>query len=78
MKNPIQLLSLIYIKNQEIRNLIESQFENEGGRYIRYYPSNTEFEKNIGDYDKINSWLKSEGYVIKNENDYLYIMFDFS
>jgi hypothetical protein len=78
MKNPIQLVSLIYVENQEIRNLIESQYEDVGGRYHRYYPNDSDYDANEGDTDKINSWLESEGYTIKNENNYLYLMIDFS
>jgi len=78
MKNTIQLVSLIYVENQEIRELIESKFNDCGGRYHRYYPSNSEFDDNEGDTDKINSWLDSDGYTINSDNENLYLMIDFS
>ena len=77
MKNVRQLLELSSIKDQEIRELFEKEYEDalsSSDNYFRYYPSDNSYDTIDGLTDKINEWLVKEGYSINLHEEYFYII----
>jgi hypothetical protein len=77
LKNPIQLLTVREVKDDEVRNAIDSMFEEiSNDDYLRYYPIDNDKDmlkfRNI-----INNWLISDGYYIDADDEFFHILFRF-
>tara|TARA_R110000737_G_scaffold261036_1_gene269326 strand:- start:396 stop:644 length:249 start_codon:yes stop_codon:yes gene_type:complete len=77
MKNAIQLVTVLDIKDSEIRELLEEQYEDDlssSDNYLRYYPDDSSYDTKEGLTDKVNAWLISEGYYINTEDEFFHLL----
>jgi len=79
LKNPVQLVTSRDIEPKEVREAVESYFQDEirsSDNYIRFYPIvSSVSEKEDKVFARLfNKWLIDEGYYIDADNEFFHIL----